>query len=248
MTAGNDILFPGCNALLTLDNALAERIMADISEREPPDFAYIALNAWGEPGTVGTVAVIEDFKYAPSQDSSMLLCAGVSRFRVVHINDDLTQARVRTFQDEPSAEENMDVVIELEQSIFSAMRNIVSLTLKISDDADQTRQLALSETLARVEAFCGHENADNIAHHWILDLSPDLRRELISFIVIDLLSVSFMDRRQILESTDTEDRLDAAVKGLEPFVRELAAKGAILGALGQNDASDRPPPSTPPSS
>lgn len=231
MTAGNDVLFPGCCQSLTIDEVTAKRVIAEIAELEPPEFGYITLNAWGDPAPVGTVAVIEDLKYKPTENSA-LICNGIARFRVLSISNNMTRARVEIFNDEIPVDNQLDHIIQLEQQLVTALRDIVKLTIKISDDGD-THQHALEDILKRVESFC-EENNDEVPAHWIMKLGPDLRRELLSFLVVDMLSVSFMDRRGILESTDTAERLDAALKGLEPFVRELAAKGAIVGALGKD--------------
>lgn len=235
MTAGNDVLFPGCNQPLTVDCVTSQRVMNEIVNLDPPEFAYITLNAWGDPSTVGTIALIEDMKYSPSEDST-LICSGISRFRVLHLTNEMTRARVQIFNDDIPAGSRVDSIIDLEQRLVAAMKDIVTLTIKISDDDDQTRQHALEETLKRVEAFCGEDNGES-STHWIMQLGPNLRRELLSFLIIDMLSVSFMDRRSILESTDTAKRLELALEGLDPFVRELAAKGAIVRALGRNNSN-----------
>lgn len=237
MTAGNDVLFPGCIQSLTIDNTTAKRVINEIAELEPPEFAYITLNAWGDPASVGTVAVIEDLSYEPTKNST-LVCNGTARFRVLSVSNDMTRARVEIFNDEIPTDDRLDDIVDLERKLVTALRDIVTLTIKISDDDDHTRQRALADMLKRVESFC-EKNNDETPSHWIMELGPDVRRELLSFLVVDMLSVSFMDRRGILESTDTAERLDAALKGLEPFVRELAAKGAIVGALGR-DAPNSP--------
>lgn len=240
MTAGNDVLFPGSHQVLSLEEGMAQRVLKEIAKREPPEFAYITLSAWGDPGAVGTIALVEDFKYSPS-GQSVLVCSGVARFRVLQLNESLTQAKLQIFHDDSPSEEQLDKVVELETKLMATIKDIVALSIKLNDDAEGTRQRALEENLKRVEAFCnGSDDAD--IDHWILELSPDLRRELLSFIILDMLSVSFMDRRGILQSTDTFERLDAGLRGLEPYVRELAAKGAIVGALGRDDADDTTSP------
>lgn len=244
MTAGNDFLFPGCHQVLKLEEEMAQRVLKDIADSDPPEFAYLILSAWGDPEAVGTIAIIEDFKYSPNNDS-VLVCSGVARFHILQINDDLTQAELKIFQDEPPSDEEADKVAKLEKKLVTAMKDIVTISIKISDDKDQSRQRALEETLKRVEAFSENTDGPDV-NHWIVNLSPNLRRELLSFIVLDMLSVSFMDRRNILESTNSEERLDAGLQGLEPFLQELAAKGAIIGALGRQEDEDTPKPSDPP--
>lgn len=246
MTSGNDILFPGCSQLLTLDDDTAQRLLREVSENEPPEFAYMTVSAWGDPGPVGTVAIIDDIQYYPAQKTADLLCTGVTRFNAIHHDGDLTKVRVETFHDDVPTDEDLKEIISLEERVVAAMTDIVTLSIKISDDKDETRQRALNETLRRVEAFCGKKDGRELLQHWILELSPTLRRELLSFIVIDLLSISFMDRRSLMQSTSTENRLSEALRGLDPFIRELAAKGAIVGALGKENPEsdpDSPPPS-----
>lgn len=246
MTAGNDVLFPGCNQTLKIDHATAQRVLNDVLESETSEFAYVTLNAWNEPGTVGTIATVDDFQYVPN-GQSILRCSGVARFRLLEINETKSTARFKIFNDERPSEEQLQKSEQLEERLVSAIQDMVTLTLKISDDVNQTRQKALEETLGRVKALSAG-GTDSDVHHWILDLSPDLRRELLSFIFIDKLDVSFMDRRAILESTDTADRLDASLQGLEPLLNELAAKGAIIGALGRDNSSDESSPPASPSS
>lgn len=237
MTAGNDVLFPGGHQVLSLDEDMAQRVLKEVAEREPPEFAYITLSAWGDPGTVGTIAVVDDFQYSPLNQST-LVCSGIVRFRVLQLNESLTQAQIQIFHDDAPSEEQLDKVVELEKQLVATVKEIVTLSIKLRDDAEGTDQRALEEKLKRVEAFCNGSDDGTAVDHWILELSPEIRRELLSFIVLDMLSVSFMDRRDILQSTDTSERIDAGLRGLEPHVRELAAKGAIVGALGRDDADD----------
>lgn len=271
MTAGNDVLFPGCHQVVNLDEDTAKYVtsLVTAAETETQEFVYIPLNAWGDAGTVGTVAVVEDI--APSLDATdefatkgnvgeggrMIICSGVARVHVHSISDDMRTARVEMFNDDVPTDEKLTEIENLEQQLVSAMKDIVTLTIKISDDDQHTREKALEDTLKRVESFYTQNGNVQDTDFWMMQLSPTLRRELLSFIVIDMLSVSFMDRRSILEGTDTANRLEIALQGLEPFVKELAAKGAILGALGRGgdeSSSDSktspssPPPSSPASS
>lgn len=228
MTSGGDVLFPGGMQQIMLNDQTASRLLETTLNSDPPEFAHIVINAWNEPGTVGTIATVEEL----STSSNVLHCTGLSRFRVLHLAEDYSSARVETFQDDPPEEHDLDKLQELEKELLQTMASIVSLSLKI---AGEDRQKALAETLRRVEAFCGMNDDDR---HWLQDLDPDRRRELLSFIVIDLLSISFMNRREILASTDTAERLEHAQKCLQPFVNELAAKGAIVSALGHEDSDN----------
>lgn len=238
MTAGNDVLFPGCAQVFSLGEESAQRVLSQIVERDPPEFGYVTLNAWGDPATVGTIGVVNDFQYVPNGESTMS-CSGVARFRVEEIDADLTTAKLRVFFDEPPADDQLENIATLEDQLISALKDVVNLTIKISDDNDHTRQRALEETISRVESLVKDDNGEQV-DHWLLEMEPDRRREILSFIVIDLLDVSFMDRRSILESTNTADRLDTALKGLQPFIQELAAKGAIVGALGRDGDAEGP--------
>lgn len=237
MTAGGDVLFPGGSQMLSLGSPEAMRMLQAVADREPPEFAYLPVDAWGAPATVGTMAVLDDLALAA--DTATLLCTGVTRFRVVHLADDLSRARVELFHDdEPRAEEAAELE-RLESRLVETMTQIVRLSIKVSEAQDEARQRALAATLKRVEAFCGNceeEEARKLLQHWIFDLSPQLRRELLSFVVIDLVSISFMDRRGLMMSTNTANRFAEALRCLEPYVKELAAKGAIVSALGRNDA------------
>lgn len=250
MTQGNDVLFPGCHLPLTLDKETYQRISSTLSCNEIPEFAYIPLNAWGDPSTVGTIAIIEHIpeSWIENDENIEIIASGITRFQVQSLSDDMHEARVEIFSDnQPKTEQECDEIVKLEGKLVSAMKAIVTLTIKISDDDQHD---ALRETLKRVELFYTQQKTDddgesnnskteteNENGHWMLELTPGLRRELLSFTVIDMLSVSFMDRRAILEATDTASRLQQALDGLEPFVKELAAKGAIVGVLGKNSSS-----------
>lgn len=233
MTEGNDVLFPGCSQAFTLDEESAQRVISQIIECDPPEFGHVTLNAWGDPAAVGTIGIVNDFQYVPS-GKSVLACTGVARFRTEEIDSSLTSAKFQVFHDDPPVDDQLENLAVLENQLVSTMKDIIKLSIKISDDHDHTRQRVLEETIDRVQSLIKDEGSEHV-DHWLLDLDRDRRREILSFIIIDILDVSFMDRRGILESTDTADRLDVAYNGLQPFVRELAAKGAIVGALGRED-------------
>lgn len=237
MTSGADILFPGGSQLLDVGSDEALRLLRDVAELQPPEFAYISINAWGDPGNVGTLAVIDDVQLIGFEEKATLLCTGISRFRVLHLAEDMKRARVEIFHDDhPRPEEKVDLN-QLEEKVVATMTDIVQLSIKISAERDESRHTALTETLKRVEAFCGkcdEQESRKLLQHWIVELSPHLRTELLSFIVIDLLSISFMDRKNLMLSTNTGNRLAEALRCLHPFVKELAAKGAIISALGKD--------------
>lgn len=241
MTAGGDVLFPGGSQLLTLQAEEADRVLRAVAGKEKPEFAYLPVSAWGEPATVGTMAVVDDIQMHLDAGQSSLLCTGVSRFRVLHLGNDMHTARVELFWDDEPAGEDIDELERLEQQLIETMKQIVRLSIKLNEGGDEQRQIALAETLKRMQAFCGEvgeEQGKKLLQHWIFELSPKLRRELLSFIVIDLVSISFMDRRNLMMSTNTASRLTEALRCLAPFVKELAAKGAIVSALGPDVAEE----------
>lgn len=247
MTQGGDVLFPGGRHVMSLHGKDMAARLKQISESEPPQFAYLPLNAWGDPAPVGTVAILDDLELNQQMDEAKLLCTGVERFRVLHLGDGMKRARVEVFHDEPPVEAEEEDLQKLEHTLVDTMKHIVQLSIKISDVEDEAKQTALAQTLKRVEAFCGtHQDPDprELLQHWIFDLSPQLRRELLSFVVIDLVSISFMDRRSLMMSTNTANRLSEALRCLQPFVKELAAKGAIVSALGNNISDDVGPTSS----
>lgn len=237
MTQGGDVLFPGGNQLISLSGEQAGRVLRTVADHDPPEFAYLPVNAWGDPAPVGTIAVVDDLQLNANLDDARLLCTGVKRFRILQLDEGMESARVQIFHDHDPTEKELNELPMLEQQLVETMTQIVRLSIKVSDADDEARQIALAETLKRVEAFCGNcedREARKLLQHWILALSPQLRRELLSFVVIDLVSVSFMDRRNHIVSTNTADRLAEALRCLQPFVKELAAKGAIVTALGKN--------------
>lgn len=238
MTAGGDVLFPGGSQMVSLKREDALRVLEAVAGKDPPEFGYLPVNAWGDPTQVGTIAVLDDLQMLGASEKATLLCTGVTRFRVVHLSEDMSSARVELFHDDEPLDKELEDLQRLENKLVEAMTQIVELSIKISDTQDEDKQRALTETLKRVEAFCGNceeEEGKKLLQHWILDLGPQLRRELLSFIIIDLVSISFMDRRNLMLSTNTANRLAEAVRCLEPYVKELAAKGAIVTALGKND-------------
>jgi hypothetical protein len=118
---------------------------------------------------------------------------------------------------------------------------------------DVGRETALAETMKRMEALCakvdggeggaaeraapGPGGADGtgvlMLQHWV-GVRDDVnrRRELLGFITLDLISLSFMERVALLESTNTKLRLQMASDALDPLLKELAAKAAIVSAFG----------------
>lgn len=247
MTQGGDVLFPGGRHVMSLHGKEMAVRLKHIAESEPPQFAYLPLNAWGDPAPVGTVAMLDDLELNEQMDEAKLLCTGVERFRVLHLGEGMKRARVEVFHDEPPLDAEEDELQNLEDTLMETMKQIVRLSIKISDVEDEAKQTALAQTLKRVEAFCGSQQDPNgraLLQHWIFDLSPQMRRELLSFVVIDLVSISFMDRRNLIMSTNTANRLSEALRCLQPFVKELAAKGAIVSALGNNTSDDIGPASS----
>ncbi|PXF44593.1 hypothetical protein BWQ96_05670 [Gracilariopsis chorda] len=235
MTSGADLIFPGASQLLSLPAETAHRLLRTVCDSDPPEFAYMCLNAWGDPSEVATLCVIDDVHISPADEKSTLLCTGISRLHILNIDEKMHNARAQLFYDEPPKEDQLAAITRLEEQLISTMTQIVQLSIKISEGQDE-HQRALADTLQRVRAFCGQigeEQSRKLLQPWILQLSPHLRREILSFIVIDLLSISFMDRRKLLNTTDTGHRLEHALRGLEPYVKELAAKGAIVSALGK---------------
>lgn len=232
MTAGGDVLFPGGSQVLTISTADALRA----SEANNSQFGYLPVDAWGEPSTVGTIAVVDEFEAHGTNGTALVLCTGLERFRVVSLDDDSTFGTVKCFCDDPTPEEYLPEVMQQEEKLVKAMTEIVRLSIKISNESDERRQKALAETLKRVDAFCAPDEgnaSENLLHHWILELDPNRRREILTFIVMDLLSLSFMSRRSLMLETDTQARLETALHALVPFLKELAAKGAIVSALGK---------------
>ena len=238
MTSGADVLFPGGNQLLTID---AEKALS-LVEKTPPEFAFVCVDAWGNTDSIGTLAVVDDLQIGGENPQATLLCTGISRVKLLEIDENRTKAVVHPFYDETPNEHDITSLEQLEEKLISTMTNIVTLSIKVSDTSDQQKQIALADTLKRVEAFCGkceEEERKDLLQHWILTLEAHRRREILSFIVIDLVSVSFMDRKGLLRSTNTCTRLQEAIKCLEPFVKELAAKGAIVSALGRDIIQDK---------
>lgn len=235
MTSGADVLFPGGSQVMSLSTEISQRLNT-VCENDRPEFAYICINAWGDPGTVGTLAVIDELYEEPSKDKATLVCTGTSRFQIVHLDENMHNARVQILNDHEPKSDQLALINDLEQRLITTLTQIVQLSIKIAPEKEEQR-LALTDTLKRVRALYGedgHEESRNLLRPWILQLSPNRRRELFSFIFVDLLGDSFMDRRRFLMGTDTGKRLFVALKGLEPYVKELAAKGAIVSALGMD--------------
>lgn len=235
MTSGADLIFPGASQLLSLPAPTAHRLLRTVCDSDSPEFAYMCLNAWGDASDVATLCVVDDVHIAPDDRHATLLCTGISRLHVLHVDQHMHHARVQPFHDQPPRDHQLALITRQEQQLISTMTQIVQLSIKISEGKDE-HQRALADTLQRVRAFCGHtseQHSRKLLQPWILQLSPNLRREIFSFIVVDLLSISFMDRRKLLNTTDTGLRLQHALQGLEPYVKELAAKGAIVSALGK---------------
>jgi len=53
-----------------------------------------------------------------------------------------------------------------------------------------------------------------MVERWGGELSSDKRREILSFVVLDLLNLSFMSRRSLMMGVDTRQRLEDALEAL----------------------------------
>lgn len=249
MTSGGDVLLPGGSQMVQLEGAAHVEALNAVSAETPPEFAYTTVDAWGDVAAVGTVAVIGDLQVRTDGEEVRVtvLCSGVGRYKVVgEGRGEEGEVEVREFWDDEPREEDLAALDKLETSLMESMKEIVRLSLKLSGaENDVGKETALAETLKRVEAFAedaveqivenGHDEAaksNPVLQHWAVGLEANRRRELLSFIMVDLLNLSFMERKSVLVSTNTKERLEQAEEGLEPFIKELAAKGAIVSALG----------------
>lgn len=256
MTAGGEVLFPGTRLDVEVPLEAAMRASDAINS----EFGYLPIDAWNVPSSVGTICVVDEFFSTTDENNNSgemvsLRAHGLERFRLVSLDDDRKTARIVPFSDTPTREEDMDAVADLEGKLVESMQEIVRLTMKIGgeNDMDETHQRALNETLRRVEAFCLRdcsasststelesepENVDiGILERWGSELNADQRREILSFAVLDLLNLSFMSRRSLMMAVDTRQRLEDAIEAVNPYLKQLAAKGAILSALGKKDLS-----------
>lgn len=231
MTAGGEVLFPGTR----LDVEVSFEAAMRASDATNSEFGYLPIDAWNVPSSVGTLCVVDEF-YSTSNygDDDMVTfrANGLERFRLVHLDDDRKTATIIPFSDAPTAPEDMDTVVDLEKDLMESMQEIVRLTQKIggSGDMDETHQRALNETLRRVKAVCAQntstsssdleiepENGDadvDMVERWGGELSSDKRREILSFVVLDLLNLSFMSRRSLMMGVDTRQRLEDALEAL----------------------------------
>lgn len=251
MTLGADVLLPGSSQMVQLEGSAPVEALQTVSNDTPPEFAYTTVDAWGDVSEVGTVAVIDDLQVRSDgeEDQVTVLCSGVGRYRVIGQGSGREgEVEVREFWDDLPKDEDVEALEGLEGRLMECMKEIVRLSMKLSGaENDIGKETALAETLKRVEAFA-EESAEEMAEvgdeamannpelqHWVLGLDPNRRRELLSFIMVDLLNLSFMERKALLVSTNTRARLEQAEEGLEPFIKELAAKGAIVSALGSKD-------------
>lgn len=278
ITAGADVLFPGGSQVLHVrdDEALADTLSA-VSAEDPPHFAWLPVDAWGAPATVGTTAVIDDLRIDRNPMEVSLLCSGLCRFRVLELAPDRQTARVKFFYDDvqptedapevseglpesatetdeagSGAETPVMTMDELETALVQTMKDIVRLSIKTLNPENPERQDALQETMKRVEAFWSKvEDVDSeesaadtmndaaglmtegrLLHHWVGAADKHRRRELLSFVLLDLLNLPFMHRRELLTTTNTRKRMQQALDALDPYVKELAAKSAIASSFG----------------
>lgn len=251
VTSGADVLFPGGSRVMTFDDIKSRYVLSQVNGLEAPEFAYLPVDAWGEPCEIGTLAVIDDLEQKPLQPTVKLIFSGLCRFKVIELSQDRTSATIVMFHDKPPAECDRKTVEDMEAVLVEQLKDILRLSIKVAGaDQEPERKEALAETLKRMnflrtffteiskesprDATSFAEVEQSLLKHWILALNPDRRREILSFLVLDLLSMSFMDRREILMSTDTMERLRTSQEVLEPLHKELAAKGAIISALGND--------------
>jgi hypothetical protein len=267
MTGGADVLFPGGSQLVRLvGNDAAVQSLCEASLCDPPVFAFTTVDAWGAESPVGTLAVIDEMKVGSDGGEATVLCSGLGRWQ-------RCKGGIEEVWDDPPREEDAEELRELDEELVLSLMELVRLSMKVagSDPGTETalaETLKRMEALcAKVEAGessgggGGKEDGDEagdlasvggadegtsvlMLQHWVgVRTNVNRRRELLGFITLDLMNMSFMARTGLLESTDTKLRLQQAKEALEPFLKELAAKAAIVSAFGSEaGAEDASPP------
>lgn len=244
------MLFPGGSQLVQVrNNEAGVQSLQEAFLLHPPVFAFATIDAWGSPSDVGTLAVIDEMRVGATEGDATVLCSGLGRWRRGQ------SGRVEELWDDAAREGDEEKLKELDDRLVTSLMELVRLSIQVAG-LDVGKEMALEETMKRMQALVGSSGLDNdesgdedagdfesegggdgtsakVLQHWV-DMRNDKsrRRELLSFITMDMMNLSFMDRMALLRGTDTMDRLRAAEEVLEPFVKELAAKAAIQTALG----------------
>lgn len=226
MTQGGDVLFPGGTRVLRAKGEERKRL-----ESLEGEVAYVPVDAWGEMVDVGTVALVGGKREMGEEMTIVLM--GRKRCWVGEGGENV---KVEEFGDEHVGEDEEKILDNVEAEVVEKMKELVKLTIKTSD---RERGERLAEVLSMVEK-CWEERVgqeEGESGHWVMDVGKEQRRELLGFVVLDQVSMSFMERRKCVRDTNTHERLKKALEWLQPYVNELAAKGAIVSALGSSDDS-----------
>lgn len=260
MTGGADVLFPGGSQLVRLvGNDAAVQSLREASLGDPPVFAFTTVDAWGAESTTGTLAVIDEMKIGNNVGDATVLCSGLGRWR-----RQSDGAGLMELWDDPPREEDEEELRLLDEVLVLSLMELVRLSIKLAG-TDPGKETALAETMKRMEALCEKVEAGNLGNsddddgdgdpvsvggaeegtsvlmlqHWVgVRSDVNRRRELLGFITLDMMNLSFMARSSLLESMDTKLRLEQAKEALDPFLKELAAKAAIVSAFGSDGVAE----------
>ncbi|KAJ8902664.1 hypothetical protein NDN08_005984 [Rhodosorus marinus] len=180
-----------------------------------------------EMSKVGTRAAIIEKQDVFTPDGTSVLemtCLGMSRLKMLEVvSASPFLADVEPFSDEPTEEDLFTTEKELLDTMSDVIQLSMKLTVKDGDGQGTLNELdRVVESLRDPSKMAGATGALNSA----------LRHETVSFLIADLIDQPIYERRRLLESRDTKERMEYTIGYLEAQRSELAAKAAVMDAVG----------------
>jgi len=219
MTDGGDVMFPGSGATIPIQDRDS---LLQVMEKEPPLLGHVVVDAWGQRSDVGTASVLMFSSIPGPKETASAGLFGIQRFRILEVyeNDGPLRARVQLFSDEVESDRKEELE-RLEKELLGAIREHNRLRAKLSDGSSAAEGGGQDASQLNIRSDIGLRSND-----------PNRTSELVGFIGCELLDLPFIERKILLESTDTRERLERAIESFHPLVQELAAKAAIQDAMG----------------
>lgn len=147
---------------------------------------------------------------------------------------------------QPRMNEGLDM---MEARLLETMRSFLKLMLKNNKTHGSFPHFLLNNIQVCLEELDGAKQRPDLLGGGSLDVlagvetgfdwtqylrsqSPHRLREIVSFMGLDLLDWSFMERKSLIASRNVRERLRLAQDSLEYETQRLAAKSAIVDAIG----------------
>eukprot|EP00188_Purpureofilum_apyrenoidigerum_P002458 Plantae.Rhodophyta-Purpureofilum_apyrenoidigerum.ctg25262.p1 GENE.Plantae.Rhodophyta-Purpureofilum_apyrenoidigerum.ctg25262~~Plantae.Rhodophyta-Purpureofilum_apyrenoidigerum.ctg25262.p1 ORF type:complete len:281 (+),score=50.21 Plantae.Rhodophyta-Purpureofilum_apyrenoidigerum.ctg25262:92-934(+) len=228
LSSGSDVLFPGAFAKVVLDDKKTIEAVEKLDQAQPV-IGHFFVETSNQVSKIGTRAAVVDTNYVSSESSSPkveLTCLGMSRLEMIDVVErEPFVALVKPYDDLPTPEDLTPVQDELLRTIS----DVISLSFKLTVGEGKSTD-TLTELNNVVESLKDPQRYKE--RYEKFNPRSNTRLETVSFLIADLLDQPIYERRRLLESKDTRDRMEYTTGYLEAQRAELAAKVAVMDAVG----------------